>query len=295
MQKVPSNLPLKPNYLPPPLTQQQQQQQQPTWTFSSHYNTEDPWNFVSNQSVWPESQTAVWNTSWTVPPPLLDQNPLLYAKHISTNVELPVDKQRKLPVKLQPPTPPASPYYFVPVTSQQSWETVAPATNQKIKQPNVTPSGSTTTPTPSSSPHEFVTVKHHQNSWNPTKAQTTSHSHSSSKGIPTVSNKRSHDKASNKHNNDIEDELNQQSLYKTELCRSWTETGKCRYGSKCQFAHGKEELRPVIRHPKYKTEICKTFHTLGTCPYGTRCRFIHNLSERKGKNIFHTFHLGFDS
>jgi hypothetical protein len=64
-------------------------------------------------------------------------------------------------------------------------------------------------------------------------------------------------------------------LYKTELCRSWEEFGSCRYGAKCQFAHGREELRPVQRHPKYKTEICRTFATTGTCPYGTRCRFIH--------------------
>ena len=46
-------------------------------------------------------------------------------------------------------------------------------------------------------------------------------------------------------------------LYKTELCRSWEEKGTCRYGSKCQFAHGEEELRKVPRHPKYKTEICR--------------------------------------
>lgn len=46
-------------------------------------------------------------------------------------------------------------------------------------------------------------------------------------------------------------------LYKTELCRSWEEKGTCRYGSKCQFAHGEEELRKVARHPKYKTEICR--------------------------------------
>jgi len=64
-------------------------------------------------------------------------------------------------------------------------------------------------------------------------------------------------------------------LYKTEPCRSFEETGCCRYGMKCQFAHGKDELRPVARHPKYKTEVCKTFHTIGTCPYGKRCRFIH--------------------
>ncbi|THH02534.1 hypothetical protein EW026_g355 [Hermanssonia centrifuga] len=64
-------------------------------------------------------------------------------------------------------------------------------------------------------------------------------------------------------------------LYKTELCRSWEEKGSCRYGSKCQFAHGEEELRQVQRHPKYKTEICRTFWVSGSCPYGKRCCFIH--------------------
>ncbi|KAF8168268.1 hypothetical protein B0H34DRAFT_53432 [Crassisporium funariophilum] len=64
-------------------------------------------------------------------------------------------------------------------------------------------------------------------------------------------------------------------LYKTELCRSWEEKGTCRYGAKCQFAHGEDELRRVARHPKYKTEICKTFWVSGSCPYGKRCCFIH--------------------
>ncbi|KAG9104628.1 hypothetical protein FRC06_000774 [Ceratobasidium sp. 370] len=64
-------------------------------------------------------------------------------------------------------------------------------------------------------------------------------------------------------------------LYKTELCRSWEEKGSCRYGPKCQFAHGEEEIRKVSRHPKYKTEICRTFWVSGSCPYGKRCCFIH--------------------
>ncbi|KAI1797615.1 hypothetical protein LXA43DRAFT_1126264 [Ganoderma leucocontextum] len=64
-------------------------------------------------------------------------------------------------------------------------------------------------------------------------------------------------------------------LYKTELCRSWEEKGTCRYGAKCQFAHGEDELRKVQRHPKYKTEICRTFWVSGSCPYGKRCCFIH--------------------
>lgn len=74
------------------------------------------------------------------------------------------------------------------------------------------------------------------------------------------------------------------SLYKTELCRSYEETGYCRYGNKCQFAHDSSELRIVPRHPRYKTEICKTFWELGSCPYGKRCCFIHH--EKNTDSIF---------
>ncbi|KAH9494405.1 hypothetical protein Btru_021820 [Bulinus truncatus] len=65
------------------------------------------------------------------------------------------------------------------------------------------------------------------------------------------------------------------SRYKTELCRPFEESGSCKYGDKCQFAHGYHELRNLARHPKYKTELCRTFHTVGFCPYGPRCHFIH--------------------
>ncbi|XP_061828015.1 mRNA decay activator protein ZFP36L1 [Nerophis lumbriciformis] len=67
--------------------------------------------------------------------------------------------------------------------------------------------------------------------------------------------------------------------YKTELCRTFEESGTCKYGAKCQFAHGEDELRGLSRHPKYKTEPCRTFHTIGFCPYGARCHFIHNADE----------------
>lgn len=74
----------------------------------------------------------------------------------------------------------------------------------------------------------------------------------------------------------------QPARYKTELCRPFEETGQCRYGAKCQFAHGMQELRSLNRHPKYKTELCRTFHTTGLCSYGQRCNFIHNDEERRG-------------
>ncbi|XP_065585953.1 proline-rich protein 36-like [Cyrtonyx montezumae] len=64
-------------------------------------------------------------------------------------------------------------------------------------------------------------------------------------------------------------------LYKTELCRPFTATGHCRYGARCQFAHGPEELRGLRRHPKYRTQPCSTFQRCGTCPYGSRCHFLH--------------------
>ncbi|XP_069500348.1 mRNA decay activator protein ZFP36L1-like [Ambystoma mexicanum] len=71
------------------------------------------------------------------------------------------------------------------------------------------------------------------------------------------------------------------SRYKTEQCRTYRENATCKYGSKCQFAHGPEELRGLSRHPKYKTELCRTFHTIGFCPYGARCHFIHNAEEQR--------------
>lgn len=69
------------------------------------------------------------------------------------------------------------------------------------------------------------------------------------------------------------------SRYKTELCRPYEEFGVCKYGDKCQFAHGVSELRSLARHPKYKTELCRTYHTVGFCPYGPRCHFVHNQEE----------------
>jgi hypothetical protein len=65
-------------------------------------------------------------------------------------------------------------------------------------------------------------------------------------------------------------------LYKTELCRSWMDHGRCNYGERCQYAHGTDEKRQIPRHPKYKTEACSSYHKTGYCPYGPRCHFIHN-------------------
>ena len=73
-------------------------------------------------------------------------------------------------------------------------------------------------------------------------------------------------------------EVNKQGSFKTELCNKWRETGECPYGPQCQFAHGVEELRPVIRHPRYKTEVCRMVLAGVACPYGHRCHFLHAVA-----------------
>ncbi|XP_047968232.1 zinc finger CCCH domain-containing protein 9-like [Salvia hispanica] len=72
-----------------------------------------------------------------------------------------------------------------------------------------------------------------------------------------------------------------QGMTKTELCNKWQETGACPYGENCQFAHGINELRPVIRHPRYKTEVCRMVLAGDVCPYGHRCHFRHSLTEEE--------------
>ncbi|KAG8639146.1 hypothetical protein MANES_14G108300v8 [Manihot esculenta] len=79
----------------------------------------------------------------------------------------------------------------------------------------------------------------------------------------------------------LELEVYNQGMFKTELCNKWQETGTCPYGDHCQFAHGIEELRPVIRHPRYKTEVCRMVLAGDICPYGHRCHFRHVLTEEE--------------
>ncbi|GLT96667.1 hypothetical protein SLE2022_142730 [Rubroshorea leprosula] len=65
--------------------------------------------------------------------------------------------------------------------------------------------------------------------------------------------------------------------HKTEMCRAWEDFGHCRFSSKCQFAHGKEELRPnrfPIRN-KSETQMCKSYASTGSCIYGPKCHLIH--------------------
>lgn len=67
--------------------------------------------------------------------------------------------------------------------------------------------------------------------------------------------------------------------YKTELCRRFNETGYCRYGDACHYAHGTCELRVKIsQHRLYKTRLCWKYDA-GFCEYGSRCAFAHGEEE----------------
>ena len=47
----------------------------------------------------------------------------------------------------------------------------------------------------------------------------------------------------------------QRSMYKRELCKNWAETSFCRFGDKCQYAHGSDELSED--HHLYLSEQAK--------------------------------------
>ena len=68
-------------------------------------------------------------------------------------------------------------------------------------------------------------------------------------------------------------------LYKTEMCKNWVESAHCRYGKKCQFAHGHDELAQaraaVGMDSKTRTKNCRTFYKEKVCNYGSRCMFRH--------------------
>ena len=67
--------------------------------------------------------------------------------------------------------------------------------------------------------------------------------------------------------------------YKTELCKYYEINGYCKYGERCAYAHGKENLRSKVTNTSaYRTKKCTQFFEHGYCPYGSRCQFAHQLT-----------------
>jgi len=85
--------------------------------------------------------------------------------------------------------------------------------------------------------------------------------------------------------------------YKTRLCLKWEQMGECSFGDRCNFAHGRQELRhqftsievseawrtqPQPIHTKagsLKTRLCSKYHQFGICPYADKCKFAHGYQE----------------
>lgn len=64
--------------------------------------------------------------------------------------------------------------------------------------------------------------------------------------------------------------------YKTEMCKNLRETGRCKFGSKCMFAHSEDELRQKTHiNLHYRSKKCAAFFDEGFCPYGSRCQYLH--------------------
>lgn len=94
----------------------------------------------------------------------------------------------------------------------------------------------------------------------------------------------------------------ERSMYKRELCKNWGDNGVCRYGTKCQFAHGFDELsenhqlyvneQKQGQNDKYKSQNCRQFYREKFCPYGKRCHFRHEYrSFKKIHRHFYMAHL----
>ena len=75
--------------------------------------------------------------------------------------------------------------------------------------------------------------------------------------------------------------------YKTELCKFYELTGKCKFGDNCAYAHGKENLRSKVTNTTaYRTKKCIQFFENGYCPYGSRCQFQHQLKNNIVNNPY---------
>lgn len=70
-------------------------------------------------------------------------------------------------------------------------------------------------------------------------------------------------------------------LFKKEVCRAWEESGNCRYDSKCQFAHGREELHPSCLSMKSKSEAQMGRFSMraGLCLYDPDSRIVPESAE----------------
>ena len=82
------------------------------------------------------------------------------------------------------------------------------------------------------------------------------------------------------------------SKMKTELCTHFTQGGTCKWGEKCIYAHGMQELKEKTHvTSQYKTRLCDKYAVDGFCPYGQRCMYIH---ENASTSLLKSFSKNFE-
>jgi len=68
----------------------------------------------------------------------------------------------------------------------------------------------------------------------------------------------------------------------TKLCQALIQSGECSDPG-CTFAHSREELRlSPSAAASFKTKPCQFFVTTGRCKLGSRCNFAHHAGEAHG-------------
>mmetsp|Transcript_69933 Transcript_69933/g.169258 ORF Transcript_69933/g.169258 Transcript_69933/m.169258 type:complete len:432 (+) Transcript_69933:112-1407(+) len=65
-------------------------------------------------------------------------------------------------------------------------------------------------------------------------------------------------------------------FHKTRLCRFY-DSGRCRRGRACRFAHGRQELR--TRPDLQCTKLCPNVLRGERCPFGRHCMYAHSLGQ----------------
>lgn len=64
-----------------------------------------------------------------------------------------------------------------------------------------------------------------------------------------------------------------------EVCRTYRNTGRCRFGDKCKYTHSDGEIIPAPPRVIKPRGVCFNFRDEGSCKFGDRCRFFHGTEE----------------
>lgn len=72
---------------------------------------------------------------------------------------------------------------------------------------------------------------------------------------------------------------------KSELCIDYINTRKCKFGEKCFFAHGLENLKNNKKTTIKSMAECRSYKEIGFCPYGKDCGLIHKDNKEESLSL----------